>query len=236
MKKIIITGCSGSIGNYLSNYFKKKKYKVIGIDKVAPKMKGIDFYNADMSNYTKLKKVYKKISRKYKNVNVLVNSAGFIHNELLIDLKSNFKTHSFNSWRNVFKNNLDITFLNSMFFIDFNCKNYFDEKLIINFISVNSDGVVGQSAYSSSKAAIEIFTKVLALELASFKFRTACISPGYINVDSTIKNIKKVKLDKIIQSIPLKKMGTPNDVAKGIDYVINNKYFNGKVLKIDGGK
>ena len=54
-------------------------------------MKGIDFYNADMSNYTKLKKVYKKISRKYKNVNVLVNSAGFIHNELLIDLKSNFK-------------------------------------------------------------------------------------------------------------------------------------------------
>ena len=79
-----------------------------------------------------------------------------------------------------------------MFFIEFNCKNYFDEKLIINFSSVNSDGVVGQSAYSSSKAAIEIFTKVLALELASFKFRTACISPGYINVDSTIKNIKKL--------------------------------------------
>ena len=95
---------------------------------------------------------------------------------------------------------------------------------------------MGQSAYSASKAAVEIFTKVLALELASFKFRTACISPGYINVDSTIKSIKKVKLDKIIQSIPLKKMGTPNDVAKGIDYVINNKYFNGKVLKIDGGK
>ena len=45
--------------------------KVIGIDKVAPKMKGIDFYNADMSNYTKLKKVYKKISRKYKNVKFL---------------------------------------------------------------------------------------------------------------------------------------------------------------------
>ena len=95
MKKIIITGCSGSIGNYLSNYFKKKRYKVIGIDKIAPKIKGIDFYNADMSNHTKLKKVYEKISKKYKNVNVLVNSAGFIHNELLIDLKSNFKTMSF---------------------------------------------------------------------------------------------------------------------------------------------
>ena len=110
------------------------------------------------------------------------------------------------------------------------------EKLIINFSSVNSVGVVGQSAYSSAKAAIESLTKVMSMELATFNFRAACISPGYINAKSTLKNVDKRKLDSIVQSIPLKKLGSLNDIANGLEFIINNKYFNGKVLKIDGGK
>ena len=89
---------------------------------------------------------------------------------------------------------------------------------------------------SSAKAAIEVFTKVLSKELASFNCRVACVSPGYINVNSTLRNVNKANLEKIIQTIPLKKLGSAKDIANGIDYIIKNKYFNGKILNIDGGK
>ena len=236
MKTIIITACSGSIGSYLVKYFRKKKYKVIGIDKVRPVSKNFDFYKIDIKIEKKLSKIYKKIKKKYGKVDILINSAGYIHNELLVNFSKNIKFHKFQSWKKVVENNLHLTFLNSKLYVENFLTNYSKEKLIINFSSVNSIGVIGQSAYSSSKAAIESLTKVMSMELATFNFRVACISPGYINAKSTLKNVNKKKLDSIVQSIPLKKLGSLNDIAFGLEFIIKNKYFNGKVLKIDGGK
>ena len=64
MKKIIITGCSGSIGSYLINFYRKKNYTVIGIDQINPEKTNFDFYKVNMSNEKQLKKIYKKISSK----------------------------------------------------------------------------------------------------------------------------------------------------------------------------
>ena len=236
MKKIIITGCSGSIGSYLINFYRKKNYTVIGIDQINPEKTNFDFYKVNMSNEKQLKKIYKKISSKYKRINILINCGGYIHNELFLNLVENFKTHSYKNWKNIIKNNLDLTFLNSKFYTDYFIKNSSSEKIIINFSSINSEGIVGQSAYGAAKAAIEVFTKVLSKELASFNCRVACISPGYIKVKSTLKNVNKKNLEKIINTIPLKKLGSPKDIANGVEYIIKNKYFNGKILNIDGGK
>ena len=236
MKKIIITGCSGSIGSYLINFYKKKNYKVIGIDQSSPEKKNFDFYKVDMSNEQKLKRIYKKIASKHKNINILINSGGYIHNELFLNLTKNFKTHEYKNWKKVIRNNLDLTFLNSKFYIDNFIKDFSNEKIIINFSSINSQGIVGQSAYGAAKAAVEVFTKVLSKELASLNCRVACISPGYIKVKSTLKNVDKKNLEKIINTIPLKKLGSARDIAYGVEYIIKNKYFNGKVLNIDGGK
>jgi 3-oxoacyl-[acyl-carrier protein] reductase len=236
MKKVIITGCSGSVGAYLTKYFKRKKYKVIGIDQKDIKLKGIDFYKVNMANESNLKKIYKKILSKHKKIKILINTAGFIHNELILNLSKNFKTHSYSNWKKVIKNNLDLTFLNTKFFIDNFKEDYSNEKIIINFSSINSKGVIGQSAYSSAKAAIEVFTKVLSRELAGLNFRVTCIAPGYLNVKSTINNVDKKNLKKIIETIPLKKLGYPEDIVKGVDFIIKNKYFNGKTLNIDGGQ
>lgn len=236
MKTIVITGCSGSIGGHLVEYFKNKKYNVIGIDKIEPKKKKFDFYKVDIKNERKLDNFYKKIHKKYKHVDVLINSAGYIHNELFISFSKKIKTHDLQNWKKVIENNLNLTFINSKIYTENFLNQYSKEKLIINFSSVNSEGVIGQIAYSSAKAAIETLTKVMSMELATFNFRVACISPGYINTKSTLQNINRKKLDSILQSIPLKKLGSLNDIANGIEFIIKNKYFNGKVLKIDGGK
>lgn len=236
MRKIIISGCSGSMGSYLLEYYKKKKYKVIGLDINSPKIKGVDFYRVDLLNLKKLQNIYKKILKKYNKVNILINAAGLIHNELFLNASRSFKTHNYNNWKKVFKNNVDITFINSKIFIDTFINNFSEDKIIINFSSVNSSGIIGQSAYSSAKAAIETFTKVLSKELSSLNFRVACISPGYFNLKSTLKNVNKKNLEKIIENIPVRKLGNVKDIAHAIDFIIKTKYFNGKILNLDGGK
>lgn len=236
MKTIIITGCSGSIGGYLVEYFSNRKYKIIGIDKIKPKKKNFEFYKIDIKNEKKLNNLYKKIKKKYKHVDILINSAGYIHNELFVSLSKEIVIHNFQNWKKVIENNLNLTFLNSSIYVKNFLGNYSKEKLIINFSSVNSEGVIGQSAYSSAKAAVETLTKVMSMELATFNFRVACVSPGYIKAKSTLQNVNKKKLESIVQSIPLKKLGSLGDIANGLEFIIKSKYFNGKVLKIDGGK
>ena len=235
MKKIIITGCNGSIGSYLANYY-KKKYKVIGLDKNSTKIKGIEFYKIDILKIPQLNKIYKQLYLKHKKINILINTAGYIHNELFLNGSKSFETHSYNNWKKVFKNNVDTTFLNTKIYVDFFFKNLADEKIIINFSSINSNGIVGQVAYGSAKSAIETMTKVLSKELSGLNFRICCISPGYFNVKSTLENVNKKNLENIIKTIPLKRLGNVKDIAHGIDFIIKNKYFNGKILKIDGGK
>ena len=63
----------------------------------------------------------------------------------------------------------------------------------------------------------------------------ACIAPGYIDLKSTMNNTKKKDRQKILSEIPLKKFGNVKDLLDGINFLIANEYFNGKILKIDGG-
>jgi 3-oxoacyl-[acyl-carrier protein] reductase len=235
-KTVIITGCNGSIGSHLINYFKKKNYKIIGIDKKKINDKSIIFYLCDLNNTKKLEKIYKEIKKKYQFANCLINCAGLIHNELMIKFDNGFKTHSILNWKNVIENNINITFYNTKFFIDNFSNQKTPNQLIINFSSTNANGVIGQSAYSTSKVAIETATKVWSKELSIYKIRVTCISPGYINLDSTIKNISQKEKNNIINQIPAGRFGKIKEIISGINFIINNKYFNGKVLKIDGGK
>lgn len=233
-KIAIVTGCSGSIGSLITDLFKKKKIKVIGIDK--KKNFNCEFYKCDLNKPRSLEKVYKKIKKKYDNIEILVNCAGFIHNELMIKFKNGIQTHSLSNWKNVIENNLNVTFYNTKFYVDFFKDSRKGNKLIINFSSVNSIGQIGQSAYSSAKAAIEVATKVWAKELSPLKIRVACISPGYFNLDSTNKNLNQNEKNKIMNEIPLKRFGKSKEILNGINFIISNQYFNGKILRLDGGK
>ena len=109
------------------------------------------------------------------------------------------------------------------------------EGIIINISSIAAKGNAGQSAYSSSKAGLESLTKVWAQELGPFGIRSVAIAPGYIDTNSTRKALKDEKLTEIKNKIPLKKLGKIENITKSIKFVIENDYFNGSVLSIDGG-
>jgi len=235
MKKkiIIVTGSSGSVGKQICNFLEKNNI-VIKIDRTIPKKK-INFYKCDLNNYSSLEKIFKKIKKKYNFINCLINCAGLIHSELFIRFDNEIKTHSEKNWKNTFENNLYTTFNSTKCYVQNFAKSNNHEKVIINFSSLNAEGVVGQSAYASSKSAIETFTKVLSKELGILNIRVACIAPGFFDVSSTINNTPKKIISKVINNTPLKRLGKIHELTKAINFIINNKFFNGKVLKLDGG-
>ena len=105
---------------------------------------------------------------------------------------------------------------------------------IINISSVSAlMGLAGQANYSASKAGIIALTKSVARELASRNIRCNAIAPGFIATDMT----ENLQNDTITQQIPLKKCGTPEDVANLAAFLADDisDYITGEVIRIDGG-
>ena len=107
------------------------------------------------------------------------------------------------------------------------------EGCIINMSSiVGVRGNAGQANYSAAKAGVIGFTKALAKELASRNIRVNAIAPGFVQTDMT----KDLEVEKIIEHIPLKKLGTPSDISKCVKFLAEDApYITGQVIGVDGG-
>ena len=239
-KIAIVTGGTGDIGFPISQMLLKLKYKVIilDIDKIKlrniKKKKNLYKYQCDLTKEKDVSKVFKKIEKKFKAVDVLINNAGILHSELLINVMSKKKRHSINNWKKVIDINLSAPFLISSYFVENAIKNRI-EGLIINISSICSEGNVGQSAYSASKAGLEALTKVWAKELGSLGIRCVNISPGFIKTNSLKRAVNQNILNRVKESIPIKKLGTVDNVVSSIKFVIENDYINCKTISVDGG-
>jgi len=101
---------------------------------------------------------------------------------------------------------------------------------------VGVKGNAGQSNYAASKAGIIGFTKSLALELGSRNIRCNAIAPGFIETEMTDKLDEKT-VEGWREAIPLKRGGTPTDVANACLYLASDlsDYITGQVLNVDGG-
>ena len=108
---------------------------------------------------------------------------------------------------------------------------------IINISSVNGQkGQFGQTNYSTAKAGIHGFTMALAQELASKGVTVNTVSPGYIGTDM-VRAIKPEVLEKIVGTIPVKRLGEPEDIASAVAFFASDQssYITGQALFVDGG-
>jgi 3-oxoacyl-[acyl-carrier protein] reductase len=108
---------------------------------------------------------------------------------------------------------------------------------IVNLTSVVGEtGNAGQAAYSASKAGLIGMTKSVARELASRNIRVNCVSPGFIETDMT-SSIPEAARGKLVDSIPMGRLGTADDVAQAVVFLASDKsaYITGEVLKVNGG-
>ena len=167
--------------------------------------------------------------------NVLINNAGLIHSEPLVNfLSKGDKTHSRDSWRRVLATNLD-----SVFFVTSRViERMFSKRIkgvVISISSISANGNPGQSAYSAAKAGVNALTCAWAKELGAMGMRFVAIAPGFMDTPSTHAALSEAVLARLKQQIPLRRLGELESVYQAVRYSIENDYVSGTVLDVDGG-
>ena len=142
--------------------------------------------------------------------------------------------HSFAAWDNVIKANLYSTFTLSSLVAEYMVKKRV-KGLIITISSIAAQGNAGQTAYSAAKAGVEAMTKVWSKELGMFKIRCVCIAPGFFNTPSTHTSLSEAVVEKWKKMTSIGKLGEMNEFISAVKFIIENDFYNGKTLHLDGG-
>ena len=241
-KNILITGTGNGIGKYLAKELSGMGANIIAIDinkdalnSLTENSASIRHYVCDLRDSENIRKVHNIICKDYSNIDVLINNAGIMYSNPIIKMDNNgISEHSFEDWDNVIASNLSSAFyLTSLTVREMVKKRV--KGLIINFSSVSAKGNIGQSAYSASKAGLEAFTKSLSKELAIFKIRSTAIAPGFIDTEGTMKALTEKQLKDWVNKVPLNRLGKKEEIFNAVKMIIENDFFNGKVLEVDGG-
>jgi NAD(P)-dependent dehydrogenase (short-subunit alcohol dehydrogenase family) len=182
---------------------------------------------ADVSDREQAQQLIDETIQRFGRVDVLVNNAG-------ITIDRTLKKMSSDDWERVIQ-----TDLNSCFYVVKAALPYFIKQefgRIINISSYNGEeGSFGQTNYSAAKAGMIGFTKAAALELARHHVTVNAVAPGYTDTDMFADVPEDVK-KRIVERIPLGRLGTPEDVAKVVRFLAADAdYITGAVLDVNGG-
>ena len=239
MEKIaIVTGASRGIGREIAKSLARKGIKVIAnynssqekAEELKKELKEegyeIEIFKADVSKREEVHKMVEEIIRRYHKIDVLINNAGISESKIFTDVTDE-------DWNKIINNDLYSAFCTTQEVITsmINRK----EGCIINISSIW--GLVGSSCetiYSIAKAGIDAMTKSLAKEMGPSNIRVNSIAPGIIDTDMN-KCYNQREIEDIKEKIPLEKIGKTSDIAKCVNWLIEDEYTTGQVISINGG-
>ena len=237
----LVTGASKGIGRAIALELAKNKFNVAinynrsseSAEKLRDEIKALgvnaEIFQADVSNYDQVVSLIKSIKDSMgEAISVLVNNAGITRDILLMRMKPE-------DWQAVLNTNLNAAFYCTREVIRDMAKARYGR--IINIASiVGLIGNAGQANYAASKAGIIGLTKSVAREYAERGITVNAIAPGFIETDMTEVLKPEIK-EGILQSIPVHKIGSPEDVAKAVAFFASeaSAYITGQVLAVDGG-
>ena len=241
-KKIIITGGGSGIGRCLVDVLLEKGGHVTVFDidenalkKLKDEQDDVVCIPCDITDYQQVVSTVDHYYQQFEAPDILVNNAGILYSAPLLRIgPAGIEKHDPAEWGRVLAVNLDAVFYMT------SCA---AEKMImtrtrgviVNISSVSASGNTGQSAYSAAKAGVNALTSTWAKELGLMGIRVVAVAPGFIETDSTHKALSENLLKETIQKAPLRRLGKPQEVAQAVISVIENDFFNGKVLALDGG-
>lgn len=241
MEKVaLITGATRGIGKQIAITLSKEGYNIAlnyrtENDELENLKKEIGANNVevlavqgDVSNFEDCENVVKETIEKFGRIDVLVNNAGITKDMLLARMKEED-----------FKQVIDVNLVGT-FNVTKNVISYMMKARSGRIINISSvvgiSGNAGQSNYAASKAGIIGFTKSLAKEVASRNILVNAIAPGFIQTSMTDVLKDEIK-EEIAKEIPLKRMGTADDVANLVKFLASedSSYITGQVINVDGG-
>ena len=239
-KVAYVTGGMGGIGTAICQRLSKGGFKVIaGCGPNSPrkdrwlgeqKNLGYDFIASEgnVSDWTSTVNAFEKVKAEVGRVDVLVNNAGITRDSV-------FRKMTPEDWKAVIDTNLNSLFNVTKQVIDGMVENNWGR--VINISSVyGQKGQFGQANYSTAKAGLHGFTMALAMEVANKGVTINTVSPGYIATDM-VKAIREDVLEKIISAIPVKRLGTPDEIASICAWIASDDaaFATGADFSLNGG-
>jgi 3-oxoacyl-(acyl-carrier-protein) reductase len=239
-KVALVTGSSRGIGRAIALELAKRGFSVVINNDEKPQEK-VEVMNeikkigqralyiqADVSDPDQVEEMIKKILNDFCRIDILVNNAGVVMDKKLENM-------SIEQWNRVISVNLTGTFNCTKSVIKYMKEQ--GEGKIINIASVVGEiGNFGQSNYAASKGGVIAFTKTVAKEYAKDGILVNAIAPGFINT-KILQNIPEKVMQKILEQIPLGRLGAPEEVAKLVCFLASDdaNYITGQVININGG-
>ncbi|OMH38317.1 SDR family oxidoreductase [Motiliproteus sp. MSK22-1] len=196
-------------------------------------------YLCDITDEPSVEAVFQQIKRDFGELNGLINNAGLMRDGMLIKVKDGelVSKMSHQQWQSVVDVNLTGAFLcgrEAAAIMATQPQTKEQGGVIINISSVSRAGNMGQTNYSSTKAGVATMVVSWAGELARYGIRVGGIAPGVIATDMTAQ-MKPEAIDRMLQVVPLKRLGTQQELAHSARYIIENDFFTGRIIEMDGG-
>ncbi len=191
-------------------------------------------YTANIAQEEEVQTLFSDILKDFGSVNALISNAGILRDALLLKVKNGEITSrmSLAEWQAVIDVNLTGVFLGGREAASCMVRQGI-KGVIINISSISRAGNMGQSNYSAAKAGVAALTVTWAKELARHGIRVAGIAPGVIATNMTAA-MKPEALEKLTATIPLGRLGTPEEIAHSAIYILENDYFSGRLVEMDG--
>ena len=235
-KTVVITGGSKGIGLEITKTFLKHQANVIVLARNKPKRKIQSkgnagyFIECDIRNTESIDSAIKDIASKYKSIDVLINNAGGA--PMADSLTASPKFH---------EAIIDLNLTAPLNLSQKIAKKMIKQKTVSNIINISSVTATrptpGSAAYGAAKGALVNLTKTLAVEWAP-KIKVNSIIVGYIETENSILHYgSKSEIKKVAKTIPLKRMGKPQDVANACVFFASDlaEWVTGSALEVHGG-
>ena len=237
-KICVVTGGASGIGLATVKAFLEKGSKVVvadynqeALNKVKEELKNqcdnLLFVNVNVADESSVKELVKKTVKTFGKIDVMVNNAGIAVIKPTQEL-------TYEEYRKVISINQDGVFLGSKYAIKEMLKT--GGGTVINTASIMGFvGEAGLAAYNSSKGAVNILTKSLALEYAEQNIRVNSICPGYIESGMVNREALGDFYDNLVAKHPIGRIGKPEEIAHGMVFLAENEFVTRLNLLIDGG-
>jgi len=234
----IVTGGAQGIGKAIAARLIKDSYFTVIADVSEEKGNAVVdelrkdrsiFIKCDINNEKEVQDLFKNVLDDHKQINAVVNNAGVIRDNVIWKMpKDDFDT--------VIDVNLKGTWLMCR-----EAAKVMREQNFGRIVNISSRAWLGnnrgQSNYTASKAGIVGLTRVLALELGKYNVNVNAVAPGLIDTPLT-QNLSPKVLDQLIEAQPTKKMGTPEDIANAVAFLLSDEsdFITGQIIHVDGGR
>lgn len=240
MKTVLITGSSRGIGAAIArrlndeykiiiNYNKSKDNAFALMQELRETNPNVIAIKANVSDESEVENMFSIAEKNFGHVDILINNAGISHFSLIQDI-------DFGTWKDVLNTNLNSVFLNSKRAIPNMISNKYG--VIINMSSIWGDfGASMEALYSTSKGAINTFTKAMAKELAPSGIRVNAIAPGIVETDMMKNDFSKDELEELKNEVATNRFAKPEEIAGLVSYLISDEasYITGDIIHINGG-